>query len=499
MLATNHANCAAELRDPCTFDIGATLYRPDTLFIERIGDRWIAFAPDRPGLPIVLDHRANAILHAFDGGAVVSDVLSKDGDFAYALGAIDGLEERGLLRETPASVPYPVPPPPPQSRNFSIWLHITNWCNLGCGYCFVGEKTHEEMGDAAMLSIVRDIKATAIRKGTEQVDVKFAGGEPTLALPRMEHFRELLLAEMAGVSARVNFGILSNGTAVTDRLLDFLIRTNTSISISIDGFGESHDVHRVFKGTQRGSWDILSKNIRRLIDHGVKPYITGTVSEESCETLPELVRWIYEHGLRCRLSVVRQPKGSWAGGRSEDYTRLCTTLAEAFDRAFTVLEDPDILFDLRNGLDLCELNFESPTLGATCGIAANHLVIKPDATLVSCPMTVAEEGVPSDGDLLDTCQKTFAPRPADRYAEPGKNDCRDCKWFPVCSGGCPITNLRIEGHAYTRSPLCAFYKSVIPRYLRFFGTKLIQAEERAACENAGHPHPTHPVLEFASV
>lgn len=463
-----------------TFDIGATLHYPDTLFTEQLGERVVVFAPDRPGLPVVLDKRAFSILRAFRGGAVVAEALAADGDFSYALGVVDGLEERGLPRETPTSMPYPVPPPPPPAKNFSMWLHITNWCNLGCGYCFVGEKTHEGMSDEAMMSTVRDIKQTALRKGTEQVDVKFAGGEPRLVLPRMEYFRKLLLAEMDGTGVRVNFGILSNGTAVTDRLLEFLKRTGTSMSISIDGFEDSHDIHRVFKGTQRGSWEVMSRNIETLVAHGIRPYIMGTVSEESCATLPELVRWIYQHGLRARLSVVRQPDGSWEGGREREYIRLCATLAEAFDRAFTVLEDPEVMFDLRNGLDLCELNFEYPTQGATFGIASNHLVIKPDASLVSCPMTVQEEGVPSDGDLLDTCAKTFSPRPAERHVEPGRTDCRECKWFPVCSGGCPVTNLRIKGHAFTRSPLCAFYKSVIPRYLRFFGTKLIQAEERAA-------------------
>jgi uncharacterized protein len=480
LLEADHESAPSE---SCGFDLGARLHYPESLFTEQIGERWVAFAPDRLGLPVVLDRRAIDLLRAFRHSAVVSDVLATQRDFADALNIIANLEERGFLRDTPMTLPYPVPPASGKASNFSIWLHITNWCNLGCEYCFVGEKTHDGMDDATMASIAEEIRSTALRRGTEQVDIKFAGGEATLVLPKIVYFRNLLLTTMADTGVRVNFGILSNGTAVTDRLIGFLKETGTGLSISVDGFEDSHDVYRVFKGTKRGSWQIVARNIQKLVDSGIKPYIMGTISEESCASLPELVRWIYRYGLRCRLSVVRQPKGNWAAGQEDEYVRLCTTLAEAFDRAFTVLEDPAITIDLRNGIDLCELHFDQPANGAPCGIASNHIVIKPDATLVACPMIVAEPGVRSEGDLLDTCSETFGPRPSERYVAPGKNDCRGCHWFPVCSGGCPITNLRIKGYAYTRSPLCAFYKSVIPRYLRFFGTKLLQAEQLAHAHN----------------
>ena len=151
-------------------------------------------------------------------------------------------------------------------------------------------------------------------------------------------------------------------------------------------------------------------------------------------------------------------------------------LAAAFDAAFTALEDPAVFIDLRYGLEICELNFDHPSAGVTCGIGDNHLVIKPDGTLASCPMTVMDEGVSCSGDLFEAAARTFVHAPAERFYEREGDDCLHCQWFGVCAGGCPVTNLRIKGHAFTRSPLCSFYKAVIPRYLRFFGTKLLQAE-----------------------
>src|SRR5687767_11451499 len=133
MSTSCHVHDSIDAAEPIALDIGATLYCVDTLFSERIGDRWVLFAPDRVGLPIVVDERTNDLLESFRGGAVVADVLARDadGDFTSALASIMALEERGFLREAPASLPYPVPPPQGKAKNFSIWLHITNSCNLG--------------------------------------------------------------------------------------------------------------------------------------------------------------------------------------------------------------------------------------------------------------------------------------------------------------------------------------------------------------------------------
>ncbi|MGW2218101.1 radical SAM protein [Nonomuraea sp. NPDC001684] len=460
------------------YDLSATLFKPETLFEQSVdNDRWVIFAPDFQGLPVLIDSATRDLMNSFENGAAVADVLARHSDFIGTLGSISALEERGFLRAYPAQLPYPAPPPRHAPRDFSAWLHITNMCNLKCDYCFVGEKTSEGMSPETMKMVAEQVRSTAERYGTQNIAIKFAGGEPTISVPRMELFRDIMLQTMQDSPAQVKFAVLSNGTLVKDQLLDFLTRTGTAMSISLDGYGDDHDIYRRY-GSGRGSWKTVSTNIEKLIEHGIRPYIMATISQESCSSLPELVQWIYGHGLRCRLSIVRNPNSSWAGGdRRAEYAEYNATIAAAFDKAFTVLEDPATVIDLRSGLDLCELYFDRPTRGITCGTGDNHLVIKPDGTLVACPMTVMEPGLRPSGDLFATAAATFPHSPAERHYERIEDDCLSCKWFGVCSGGCPITNLRVKGHAFTRSPLCSFYKAVIPRYLTFFGKKLRQAEK----------------------
>src|SRR5262249_9044545 len=146
-----------------------------------------------------------------------------------------------------------------------------------------------------------------------------------------------------------------------------------------------HDIFRVFKTDRRGSWSIISANITKALQNGIVPFILATISQESAETLPDLVKWIYGRGLKARLSVVRQPQSAepysafrsngMRGSIEEEYRKLTTTMQAAFDQAFQELEQESYVIDLRNALSICELHFESPAFSSCCGIGINHIVI----------------------------------------------------------------------------------------------------------------------------
>jgi uncharacterized protein len=287
--------------------------------------------------------------------------------------------------------------------------------------------------------------------------VKFAGGEPTLSLATMEDFHARLSEALQPTQTRVQFGILTNGTILYPGLLDFIKRAKASVAISLDGYGaETHDIFRVYKKSRKGSWDKILSNIEILKDNDVSISINATISEQSCKSLPQLVKWIAENGFRTRLGVVRQPGGSWAAGnREEEYRRLTDAVSAAFEAAFNELEKPQYQIDLKNGLGICELHFDSPSTTACCGIATNHIVIQDDGALASCRMTTREAPVPAGPDLFASARLTFPHNPEDRNQD-GEKNCLDCQWFPVCTSGCPVTNLRIKGKAFTILPSTHF-------------------------------------------
>jgi uncharacterized protein len=380
----------------------------------------------------------------------------------------------------------------PEGQELSIWLHVNNYCNLDCDYCFV-EKDHAAMTREVMAATISRIVCTARKHGTQRIGLKFGGGEPTLSVPAMEWFHDRLLRELEGTGVTLSTGVVSNGTVASDRLIAFLRRPRVALSISLDGFGAtSHDRYRVFVGSGEGSWDVIMRNVDRFLANGIVPGINATISEQTSATLPELVRWIFGRGLRARLSVVRQPTEDrfreWGVVRlrtSRDarpdirdaYAGLNRSMKAAFEAAFAELEKPEVAIDLRNGLRICELTFDQPSFTSCCGIGSNHVVIQEDGRLASCPMTLREANVEPSDDLVTSTRETFASSPME-HDRGGEKSCLDCRWFPVCVGGCPVNNERMTGRAFTVSPLHEFYEYVIPRYVVFFGRKLLQEERR---------------------
>lgn len=466
-------------------DFSAKLFKSSRMFEHQLDEKWIVFAPDFPGLPVVVDGWVHDILNGFQKGATASDVISavqsRQGSrcsFDKIFSAISFLEENGFVRISPAPLPYERPAEPgiAQVDSFGIWLHINNDCNLACSYCFVGDKSRTAMSNDVINTTTRAIADTTQMHDIKQISLKFAGGEPTLVVPLMEQFQEKLLENLKGSTTELYTSVLSNGTILNKRLLAFLKRPNTSIGISIDGYRDGHDIFRVFKKSRRGSWETINRNIATLKQNSITPHIMATISMENRNSLPELLRWIYENRFKTRLSIVRQPNCQWDSGakRKAEYEVLCDAMKDTFDKAFVELENPGVLIDLRTALSICELHFDQPAAGVPCDIGMSHLVIKANGNLVSCPMTVDEDGVKPGQDLLAACAHCFSYSPSQRHYESVEQDCLNCQWFPVCAGGCPITNLRINGWPFSKSPHCEFYKYVIPRYLIFFGRKLLQ-------------------------
>jgi uncharacterized protein len=485
MLEASNLEANNDIRPLAEYDFGVPLYASRWTFRQETGPHTLLYTPDRPGMPILVSDEIAAVYDAFAGGATAGAIIARFSSergrsFTYWLKIIEQLMERGFLREAPDADFFTPERHTSPKTTMNIWLHVNNNCNLACSYCFV-EHTKMALNPEVIKETTAAIVKTVDKHGVNDILVKFAGGEATLSLPQMEYFHDALTEALRGRGVHLHWAVLTNGTNVTDRFLRFIDRANVSVSISIDGYGAYHDLYRVYKQNEadqrkqppRGSWDEIIANIGILRARGVTPYINAMVGPKTSKGLPELAKWIYGNGMSSAIHVVRNVGDSWArGDRAAEYGAYCDQLAEDFEAMFCELEDSKYVIGLPNSMEIAELSFDQPAPDICCGIGSDHIVIKYDGSLASCPMTVHERTVKPVDDLFEAAAQTFTVSPADRSGSP----CLSCQWFKVCAGACPVANERIQGHAFAVSPLCKFWKYVIPRYLAFYGRKLLQAE-----------------------
>jgi His-Xaa-Ser system radical SAM maturase HxsC len=485
-IAEDNSGCHLADKNSTDMVLNEEYYASSKCYRKFIENHWIYFSPNNAGLPIAVSDLVNRFFEAFQNGQKIKTVLDlyhhelliNNISIKDFLAIIDFFINAGFLKRKPEPEKYQAS----KLVNFeninsiNIWLHLTNRCNLQCKYCFV-TKSNEVMSEETIKRVATAIINTAKIRSLHKVIIKFAGGEPTLVLDKIKMFHKLIEIGLNGTTTKSEFGIISNGTLINNELMDFLQEKNCGISISLDGYGmKGNDIYRKFKDTKNGSWNVIERNIKLLTERGIYPYIMSTISEASCSTLTELMSWIITKGFATRLGLIDEvDRGRTdSGGVAIDCDGCVNAYINAFEMMFTELEKGKYVFDVCKVMQICDLHFNVPSYDSCCGMATNHIVISQEGKLTFCPMNIRDADIDLSNDLLVSIRETINFDTCERNDHIESQECLACQWFPVCIGGCIYSNIQKYKSPFAKPALHKFYKYVIPRYVEFYGKKLLQ-------------------------
>ena len=145
-------------------------------------------------------------------------------------------------------------------------LQVTQQCNLRCKYCaysgiYEGNRMHS--GNRMSFETAKLAIDFYLEHSIESplAVIGFYGGEPLLEFDLIEMCVTYVSEKLEGKS--ILFNLTTNGTLLESRQVEFLVKHNFSIGISLDGSQKEHDACRKFPdGT--GSFDIVMKNVQKL-------------------------------------------------------------------------------------------------------------------------------------------------------------------------------------------------------------------------------------------
>jgi uncharacterized protein len=165
-----------------------------------------------------------------------------------------GLGRRAFLGEAPA-----------ETGVRALSLAVAQRCNLGCTYCYAeggdfGAAPRDMEWQVAEAAIRRLIDAAA---PGERVNLAFLGGEPLINQGLIRRAVAFANARAAERGVRIGFAITTNGLLLDEGAGDFLAAHRFSVTVSLDGIGETHDRLRPAKGG-RGSFDAISARVAAL-------------------------------------------------------------------------------------------------------------------------------------------------------------------------------------------------------------------------------------------
>lgn len=159
-------------------------------------------------------------------------------------------------------------------KTMSIQLDITNACNLTCAHCYHSD--HKNNGALYLeqwKKVIQDYKSLIEQLHLEP-SIIICGGEPTVSPFFVE-----LIEYIDSTWSRVSIFVLTNGTRITQNLIDRIKTFNISFQISLDGpDSESNDKIR-----GQGSFDKAVIGIHLLRSNKIPVVIQSVLSKSTSE------------------------------------------------------------------------------------------------------------------------------------------------------------------------------------------------------------------------
>lgn len=180
-------------------------------------------------------------------------------------GAVDELMALDILRDRDVKIKegghsfgdYPLS---------SIVLNLNTGCNLSCTYCYKEDLVSAAKGDKMTLDTARKSIDLLIKesKTRHRINVIFFGGEP---LTRFDLIKEIVgysLQRGREAGKVFDFSLTTNGTMLTESMIDYFNEQRFGISVSIDGPKAIHDKNRITVSGQ-GTYDVVRKKVDMLL------------------------------------------------------------------------------------------------------------------------------------------------------------------------------------------------------------------------------------------
>ena len=139
----------------------------------------------------------------------------------------------------------------------TLELCVTHACNLACRYCY-GSREGEACDPGLLYGASKanmsvetakaGVDALFARSGTlKEVRIVFFGGEPFLNLALVREVTAYAEARAAETGKRVRFSAVTNGTTLTQEVMELVRTHRIHLQISMDGPPEVHDANRAFR------------------------------------------------------------------------------------------------------------------------------------------------------------------------------------------------------------------------------------------------------------
>lgn len=314
-------------------------------------------------------------------------------------------------------------------RGLNLTIAASLACNFGCSYC----SQDRELGH--MSSDIADRLVQFVRRmlpDKTALSVTWYGGEPLLNKPVVERLSREFLNICKDGRSRYSAFMITNGYRLNKATAKALAKSKIrDFQITIDGDRKVHDRNRPLLGGQ-GTYDIVLKNV--------------------CDILPDV------KSIALRINVLRSTMLEVAetyralSRLADAHKNLYVYLARVFDTGDGGVSAEDFLSpdEFARFVEELDASAESepeddlvpaPIESYCCADRLDSFVVDPAGNLFKCWNSVGR----GDESIGHVASYTAAPNRWLQFDPTEDLECRDCKFLPICLGGCPDVRFESKG------------------------------------------------------
>lgn len=320
----------------------------------------------------------------------------------------------------------------------TVVLNVNTGCNLSCSYCYKEDLDVPSAGKKMSFDTAKASIDMLLAESPDQTryNIVFFGGEPLSNLSLIKQVVAYAEPLFASIGKIVDFSLTTNGTLLSQKVIDFLDAHNIGISVSMDGPKAYHDKNRITVGGQ-GTYDVVAKKVKLLLEQyksrpvGVRVTLTKGITD---------IEGIWDHlyndlGFK-EVGFAPVTSGDIASFNlsSEELSDVFTNMKKLGKKYLeAALKNQNIGFSNLHQL-ITDLH-EGSKKTLPCGAGVGMVAIDHAGDVNLCHRFTGSD-LPTFGDIESGIDKPALSNFINARLEQSDKGCSTCQIRNLCAGGC---------------------------------------------------------------
>lgn len=334
-----------------------------------------------------------------------------------------------------------------KTNSISLYLLLSQSCNLGCVYCLNGRRTYKTDGHLKMDDKVAFKSVLQCLDRLEQggsLEIVFFGGEPLLNWPMVKKIILYCEKELKPVHGdkTIKYHLTSNLTVLPDDFLKWATEYKIGVLCDVDGEAQIHDQCRPYKNG-KPSHAVIAANIAKLVDAGLNISLRATITSLNVKNMMEIALHHKAFNVKGSALVPLNPVNSDEDLLDEQLVPDAAILIQGLEAVYSSrIWSSEKLFPFS-----VYAHKIRPGMRVTMGCGAprgNTPVVDVKGNVYPCIYLMGIQrfylGNVMEKEWID---KTLLEQMHHALNVDHLDECKTCQWRYLCGGGCPVSRLTV--------------------------------------------------------